>query len=271
MRLNLSLFLNQPLHTFTPSSLSPHPSSSSSLSYYPKTNPHLSSSSERINPSTKSIPSLRNLDLNNRFRPGVIAPTQFLSRLIGLEHILAVIRVGVLRPLKRTRGLYGAVSWMYLSHIRAACEKDIQTYRRININTTHPPRLLRRIHPGIDRSLQPRRKRQQDGRGIPAPGIVLHHLRVPGRMQIRRLSLPRHGDLVPAQGFRLVVQRLRDVADEMDQELEGLLAVREGAAAVVDALGLATSVSFGSFCSSYNTRPIPVYPQRRISTISRRE
>ena len=117
------------------------------------------------------------------------------------------------------------------------------TYRRINIHTLHPPRLLRRIRPGIDRSLQLRSKRQQDRRGIPASGIVLHHLRVPSRVQIRRVPLPRNRNLVAAHGFRLVVQRLRDVADEMDQELEGLLAVREGAAAVVDALGLSASLS----------------------------
>lgn len=62
----------------------------------------LSSSRERIDPSTKSIPGFCNLNLNDWFRPGVIAPTQFLARLVGLEHILAIIGVGVLRPLKRT-------------------------------------------------------------------------------------------------------------------------------------------------------------------------
>ena len=118
-----------------------------------------------------------------------------------------------------------------------------KAYRCIHIHTTDPRRLLRRIRPSIDRGLQPRGERQQDRRSVTASRVVLHHLRVPGGVQVRRLPLPCNGNLVAAQGFRLVVQRLRDVSDEMDQELEGLLAVCEGAAAVVDALGLFSSLS----------------------------
>ena len=57
-------------------------------------------------------------------------------------------------------------------------------------------------------------------------------------MQVGWVPLPGHGDLVATEGLGFVVQRLRDVADEVDQELEGLFAVGEGAATVVDALGL---------------------------------
>lgn len=50
------------------------------------------------------------------------------------------------------------------------------------------------------------------------------HLRVPTRMQIRLRSTPRHIDIIPAQRLRLVVQRLRDVPQEMHDELHGLFA-----------------------------------------------
>ena len=65
-------------------------------------------------------------------------------------------------------------------------------------------------------------------------------------MQIRRLPLPGHGELVAAQRFSLVVQWLSDVADEVDQELECLLAIGEGATTVIDALGLWMYVSIHS-------------------------
>lgn len=97
---NSYLYFQTNLHNISaPSSLSPH---SHSFSYRLQSE-FSSSGSERIDPSTESIPSLCNLDLNDRLRPGVIVATQFLSRLIGLEHILAVVGVGVLRPLQRTR------------------------------------------------------------------------------------------------------------------------------------------------------------------------
>lgn len=126
---------------------------------------------------------------------------------------------------------------------RTLVSEGEKTYRCIHIHTIHPRRLLRRIRSGIDRGLQPRGERQQDRRSVTASRIVLHHLRVPSCMQIRRLPLPRNRNLVAAHGFSLVVQRLRDVSNEMYQELEGLLAIREGAAAVIDALGLSASLS----------------------------
>jgi len=57
-------------------------------------------------------------------------------------------------------------------------------------------------------------------------------------MQVRRRPIPRDRNTVAADLLGLVVQRLRDVADEVDEELEGFFVVGGGEAAVVDALGV---------------------------------
>ena len=57
-------------------------------------------------------------------------------------------------------------------------------------------------------------------------------------MQVCWVALPGDRNLVSTQGFGFVVKWLRDVAYEMDQELEGLFAAGERSAGVVDALGL---------------------------------
>ena len=129
---------------------------------------------------------------------------------------------------------------------RSNCQRKDPTYRSRHIRAFHPRRFLRRIRPSVDRSLQLRRKSHQHRRRVRSSRILFHHLRVPCRMQICRLSLPGHGDLVAAQSFSLVVQWLRDVADEVDQELECLLAIGEGATTVIDALGLWTLVRIHS-------------------------
>ena len=57
-------------------------------------------------------------------------------------------------------------------------------------------------------------------------------------MQIRRCPIPRNLDIVPAYFLRFIVQGLRDVAEEMDEEFEGLFFVGGAEGRVLDALGV---------------------------------
>ena len=57
-------------------------------------------------------------------------------------------------------------------------------------------------------------------------------------VEICLLAVERDVDVVAADFFGFVVERLRYVAEEVDEELEGLLGVGGGEAAVLDALGL---------------------------------
>lgn len=57
-------------------------------------------------------------------------------------------------------------------------------------------------------------------------------------MQVCGFAVPGHGNLVTAEGEGFVVQGLRDVAEEVDEELEGFFFVGGGQAAVLDALGV---------------------------------
>lgn len=57
-------------------------------------------------------------------------------------------------------------------------------------------------------------------------------------MEICVRALPQHGNLVAADCFGLGVQRLSDIADEVDEEFERLLPVGDAVSSVVDALGL---------------------------------
>ena len=66
-------------------------------------------------------------------------------------------------------------------------------------------------------------------------------------MQIRGTAIPCDGDLITTQRFRFIMKRLRDVADEMNQKLEGLLAVGKSTTTVVDSLRLYVAISQGSF------------------------
>ena len=57
-------------------------------------------------------------------------------------------------------------------------------------------------------------------------------------MEIGLCALPGYGDLVSAKGFCFVMERLGDVAQEMDNELQGLLSVSGRESVVVYPLGL---------------------------------
>lgn len=57
-------------------------------------------------------------------------------------------------------------------------------------------------------------------------------------MEVRVCVLPQHGNLVAADCFGLGVQRLSDIADEVDEEFERLLSVCGVVSSVIDALGL---------------------------------
>ena len=57
-------------------------------------------------------------------------------------------------------------------------------------------------------------------------------------MEVCSRAVPGDGDVVAAYFFRFVVQGLRDIAEEVDEEFHSLLAVRGGEAGVLDAGGV---------------------------------
>lgn len=71
-----------------------------------------------------------------------------------------------------------------------------------------------------------------------APDERLRQVRVPVGVEVVRVALVLDGDAVCPLLVRLVVQGLRDVPGEVDQELEGLCNVRGGEAGVADPLGV---------------------------------
>ena len=168
----------------------------------------------RIQPKRQPIPALRNLHLNIRHRTRIIIPIQLLIRLIRLQHIFAIQRIRILRPLNST------------------------ILRRTDIHTTNPPILLPRITPTINSLNQLPRKPLHHTRRIFPTRILLHHLRVPTRVQVRSFSIPRDGDVVAADFLGFVVQGLGNVAHEMDDEFRGFFSVFGAEAAVLDAGGV---------------------------------
>ena len=53
-------------------------------------------------------------------------------------------------------------------------------------------------------------------------------------MQVGSGTIPSDGDVVAANFFSLIVQWLRDVTEEVDNELKSLLAIRLAVAVVID-------------------------------------
>ena len=154
------------------------------------------------------------MQLDIRHRSSVICTIQLLSRLIRLEHVLTIQRIRILRPLQGTSA------------------------RRVDIGASDPVRLLTRIGPVVDLRDQRRRERVHDRRAVLPARELLHHLRVPAGVEVGRRPVPGDGDVVPADLFRFVVERLGDVAEEMDDELHRHLAVRRGEFGVLHARGV---------------------------------
>ena len=57
-------------------------------------------------------------------------------------------------------------------------------------------------------------------------------------MQICLCTVPRDVDLITPKRFRFVMERLGDVAKEVDEKLQGLLSVRDGVAGIIYSLSL---------------------------------
>lgn len=125
----------------------------------------LRSGSKVVNPSAQPISCLRNLQLNIRLRASIITTTQFLVRLVHLEHIATVDLIGILSPSQRTRA------------------------RCLDIRARDPRGFLRGISAAVDGSDQLVGERGDDC-GAVTTGILLHHLRVPGCVQVGLVAPP---------------------------------------------------------------------------------
>lgn len=153
--------------------------------------------SQRVQPSAQPITRFRNLNLNVRLRARVISPAELLICFVLLEDIFAVDGVGVLRPGKST----------------LTCCRDV--------GARDPRGALRFVDSTVDARHQDLRPRLILGDGGTA-GRFLDHLRVPAMVQIRSRAVPGNGNAIAANLHGLVVQRLSDISEEMDQEFKVL-------------------------------------------------
>ena len=156
---------------------------------------------QSIQPSSQPVSSLAKLQFNIRHRPRVISAVQLHARLILLKHILTIQRIGVLRPLER------AIA------------------RGLDVRAADPIRLLTRKLAIVNLRNQRVRKRGQSSRAVLPAGKFLHHLRVPAGVKICSLAVPGDRDIIAAYQFGFIVEGLRDVAEEVDEEFHGLLPV----------------------------------------------
>ncbi|KAB8336907.1 hypothetical protein FH972_021214 [Carpinus fangiana] len=105
----------------------------------------------------------------------------------------------------------------------------------IQVNVSNPGRLLGRVVAAVH-LLGERLGPAHGVAGRVAADQLLGHVGVPDVVQVGRGAVEGDGDVVAADLVRLVVQRLRHVAQEVDEELQRLLLVGRGQAAVLHAL-----------------------------------
>ena len=174
--------------------------------------------SKIVDPTRQPVPTLGKLQLNIWLRARIIRSIQLLIRLIDLQNVLTIDRIRILSPLQGARA------------------------RRLDIRATDPASLLTAITPRIDHADELVGIGSDNG-GAVAARVFFDHLRVPAGVQVGGCAVPGDGNLVAAKLFGFVMQRLGDVAEEMNQEFEGFFTVLEGITAVVDYLGLGEGIS----------------------------
>lgn len=96
---------------------------------------------------------------------------------------------------------------------------------RLDIVTRHPRSLLGAVRPAINSRDQFVRECCDHRSGI-AARVLFDHLSVPGRVEVGVLAVPEDRNLVAADFLGFVVQRLGNITEKVDQELQSLLSVR---------------------------------------------
>ena len=166
-----------------------------------------------IQPSGKSVPRHRDLSFDQRHRTGSILPAQLLPFNLIFKHVLAHQFIRIISPFERT------------------------TLRITDIQTGAPFLFKTGVYTGLEAFFQLVRESYDTGFGGPASGCF-DDFRVPDLVQVYVVAAEEHVDGVAAAEFMFRVERLVDVADEVEDEAEGLGALGPGEGFVLDPGGL---------------------------------
>lgn len=101
-------------------------------------------------------------------------------------------------------------------------------------------------------------------RELGAANLFLRNVRVPVGVKVVRVAVKGHLDVVAADLVRLVVQRLRDVAEKVHEELERLVVVVAAQAPVADALRVVGNGRDGAALAAAVALVVDVARRRRV-------